>query len=448
MNPNHKAPRAPCPSGSRLVGALLCAALLYLSAAGASAQVSPAEILNPQLKALEETYFPQLKALHQAIRATKFPLPFVLSRYVGLDPEKQSGTDTRALEFVKFHERAVLKITGNYNAAYNADPLTQNQRASRAFREVIVPLLELATREILADVGCDAIGFEIAYHVRRQTRNSDYEGKEILVVVLDRADAFGFLSAPNDQDRQEILNRSEIYVNGQDFGLALGERDPFNVEALGRPTPRPAAAPRPGPSAANVSGTRLLKTNQDPPPGFRALGAATPPAGTEKPEAQAAPASTPADAERLQAKYQPQLDALAKTGVASLQFVNYAPPSFAIFRNQIVLQLSLRNPLRFEKDTSSIYKRAAQSFDLFLAPQLKVLLEKLPADAEIQALDITLLNQLAAKPNPSSEALEFICPLKLLRQFVDAEITNQDLINQSVVLVNGVRIALNLQQVE
>jgi len=31
---------------------------------------------------------------------------------------------------------------------------------------------------------------------------------------------------------------------------------------------------------------------------------------------------------------------------------------------------------------------------------------------------------------------------------VDAEITNQDLINQSVVLVNGVRIALNLQTVE
>jgi hypothetical protein len=38
--------------------------------------------------------------------------------------------------------------------------------------------------------------------------------------------------------------------------------------------------------------------------------------------------------------------------------------------------------------------------------------------------------------------------VKPLRQFADAEITNQDLINQSAVLVNGIRIALNLQQVE
>jgi len=46
----------------------------------ASAQVSPAEILNPDLKVLEETYFPQLKTLNQSIARTKFPFPFYLSR--------------------------------------------------------------------------------------------------------------------------------------------------------------------------------------------------------------------------------------------------------------------------------------------------------------------------------------------------------------------------------
>ena len=151
---------------------------------------------------------------------------------------------------------------------------------------------------------------------------------------------------------------------------------------------------------------------------------------------------------RLQTKYQSQLDALAKEGVAKLHFVDYAPPSFVVFRNRIHLQVTLRNPLAFEKDSGSIYKRAAQSFDLFLAQQLKALLEKLPADAEIQGLDITVLNQLAAKPAPSSEALEFVLPMQPLRQFVEAEITNQELIDQSIVLVNGVRIALNLQLVE
>jgi hypothetical protein len=119
-----------------------------------------------------------------------------------------------------------------------------------------------------------------------------------------------------------------------------------------------------------------------------------------------------------------------------------------IFRDQVFLQLTLRNSERFDKDAGSIYKRAAQSFDLFLAPQLKALLAKVPADPDLGGLDITVLNQLAVKAQPSSEAIEFVCSFKPLRRFADAEITNQDLINQSVVLVNGVRIALNLQQVE
>ncbi len=449
MRSNNKTPDACAALLSAISRLLLYGTLLLIGVTTGFGQVNPAEILNPQLRAAESTYLQQLKALNRAVGATKFPFPFFLSRYVGLDPQKQVEADTRGVEFVKFHDRVVLKITGNYNAAYNADLLTQNQRAGRAFQEVVIPLLQLVVREIPPDVTCDAIGFEISYHVRRQTRNSDYEGKEILVLVLDKSDAFGYVNAGSEAEHQDILNRSEIYVNGKEFGLALGEREPLDPEALARAVPR---QPAPAPSAAAPgSGTRLSRLNQELPPGG-GLGSprSNPPAGTEKPEVEATPvaAATPADAQRLQTKYQSQLDALVKEGVAKFQFVDYAPPSFVIFRNQVVLQFTLRNPLRFEKETSSIYKRAAQSFDLFLAPQLKALLEKIPTDADIQGLDITLLTQLAAKPNPSSEALEFICPLKPLRQFVDAEITNQELINQSVVLVNGVRIALNLQQVE
>ena len=75
-------------------------------------------------------------------------------------------------------------------------------------------------------------------------------------------------------------------------------------------------------------------------------------------------------------------------------------------------------------------------------------MEKAPADAEFAAYDFSILNQLAATPHPLSEAVEFICPRKAAQQFADAEITNQQLIDQSIVLVNGVRIALNLQLVE
>ena len=118
-----------------------------------------------------------------------------------------------------------------------------------------------------------------------------------------------------------------------------------------------------------------------------------------------------------------------------------------LFRS-IYLQLTLRNPNVFDPNTTSIYKRAARSFDLFLGPRLKGLLAKTPDDPSIAGLDITVLTEFSAKTTASSEAIEFICPLAALRQFADADMTNQDLIDQSVVLVNGVRIALDLQKVE
>ena len=156
------------------------------------------------------------------------------------------------------------------------------------------------------------------------------------------------------------------------------------------------------------------------------------------------------DVDAVQKKYQPQLDLLTKDGLAHYHFVSYAPASLGLFHNQIYLQLTLRNPEIFDKNSTSIYKRAAQSFDLFLAPQLKGLLAKIPMDPEVAGVDVTVLDQFSrtASAAGSSEALEFICPLNPLRHFADADITNQDLIQQSIVMVNGVRVALNLQQVE
>ena len=59
----------------------------------------------------------------------------------------------------------------------------------------------------------------------------------------------------------------------------------------------------------------------------------------------------------------------------------------------------------------------------------------------------TLL-KLSPAGKETSEAIEFICPRNALGKFVNAEITNQQLLDQSTVVVNGVRIALNLQLVE
>jgi len=138
------------------------------------AQVSPAEIRDPQLKAAEQTYSKQLLEISRKIARIQFPFPFVLSRYVGLDPQKQVDADTRGLEFVKFHNRVTLKVSGDYNAAFNPDSLTENQRANRVLDDVVVPILRLVTDSFPADAGFDAYGFEISWHVRRRAHNYDY----------------------------------------------------------------------------------------------------------------------------------------------------------------------------------------------------------------------------------------------------------------------------------
>ena len=56
----------------------------------------------------------------------------------------------------------------------------------------------------------------------------------------------------------------------------------------------------------------------------------------------------------------------------------------------------------------------------------------------------------SSKPLPEIAKLldEFLLPVNLAQRFANSEITNQELIDKSQVLVNGVRIALNLQLVE
>ena len=67
--------------------------------------------------------------------------------------------------------------------------LTQNERAASTFRTVVLPILDPLTGNLPKDLACEGIGFDISYHMHTRERSYDHEGKEILVVVLDRADA-------------------------------------------------------------------------------------------------------------------------------------------------------------------------------------------------------------------------------------------------------------------
>jgi hypothetical protein len=425
-------------------------AALLASAPLVSAQVNPNEILDPDLKSLETQYFPQLKSLNQSIARMHFPFPFYVSRYVGIEPAKQAETDSRGLEFVKFRDRIVLKITGNYDAAYSATQFTRNERAARTFQDVLLPILQTIAQGLPPDVSCDAIGFEVSYHTRAAEKSYDYEGKELLVMVVDRPDAFVLAQATNDTARQDVLNRSMIFLGGQEFGLSLLEKDPYVVSTLPRTKPSKIDA-----SSSGGSSTTLSRLNRAIPNAIPSVVAGvssdSSSSAAAKPDlSQARPIATQADVDRLQSQYQAQLGTLSKEGQAKFQFVDYDQPAFVIIGKQLALQMTLRNNLRFDIEKSSIYKRAAQTFDLFLAPKLKDLLDKIPVDNAIEAYDFSVVNPLTSgmSTKERSEAIEFILPATLARQFVNNEITNQVLIDKSQVLVNGVRIALNLQLVE
>lgn len=465
------------PGRSRLPRMLALLLLAVYSGGLAHAQISPAEITNPRLKEPERAYFQQLIALNRAIGQIKFPFPFSLQRYIGLSPNNPMGGDTRGLEFVLFHNQLVLKISGNYNAALNSALLTQNQRARLVFSDVALPILRLLPRYFSSSANFDGFGVEVAYHVWTGTRAYEYEGLEMLTMVFSKADALGYPRAQDAALRQQILDESEIYLDDKRFGLALEGSEPYPLEALegdwhpaslarsGGHERHPSATsdsdrgnPKSSPVRSGVS--QVVLSASDSLDSLRriesdSMRSASRPAaatgsvrGTAKQITPAEIGPSQADLDALQNKFAQQFEALAKEGIAQYHLVSYAPPSLVTFRHQIYLQLTLRNPTSFDRSTTSIYKRAAQDFDLFLAPMLKPILDEVPDDRRIVGLDITVLDQFGAKAGQASEAIEFVSPLPLLGQFINGETTSQEVINHSIVLVNGMRIGLDLQQVE
>jgi hypothetical protein len=419
---------------------------LSLGELPAAAQVSPDEVVNPELKELTSHYFQKLIAMNRQIGATKFPFTFHLARYIGLNPKNQLGEDTRGLEFVRFHERTILKCSGNYNAAFSVKQYNRNQRADHVFSNVIKPMVQLLPEYFPQAKDFEGVGFEISYHIRESDGKADYEGRESLVVVLPLAEALLFPHLRDDQERQALLNDSEVYVSGERFGLAIGKVDPVLVEDIqkrdlaartrevGSSLHPPETTDRS--NSLNLSGASDAKNNS-----------ATAAISKHPDSFVDAQPLARADVDELQAKYQPTLEAFGKEVDSIMRQPNRSAPDLALIRSRLYLQLTLRNPQVFSRESTSLYKRAALSFDTFLAPHLADLLAKLPSIPDLSGLSITILVN-ASATGSSSEALEFMCPLAGLRNFAAFEITNQELIDQSMVVVNGVRISLNLQQVE
>src|SRR5437763_1189991 len=63
--------------------------------------------------------------------------------------------------------------------------------------------------------------------------------KSIGTANFSRDDAFALTHAASDDERQEILNRSDLFVNGKEFAVGLGQADPLDRATLDRTAPKP-----------------------------------------------------------------------------------------------------------------------------------------------------------------------------------------------------------------
>lgn len=415
---------------SRFTTGFLIAGAFLSAATAAVCQVSPTEVQNPRAKADEQRYLPQLVSLQKSIGSANFPFTFRLARYLDAKPGQRAALDPNGLEFVFFQQKVVLKVSAFYRVAFNSMQVTQNGRASQTLEQAILPVLRIITEEMPASYDYDAIGFEILYDARDSSGTYDFEGHEVLTAVFGRDDAFALARAKTNEDRQEILNRSDIFVNGKEFGLALDQREPMNVEGLDR------SAAQPSLQRASFTPAKTLRP---------AVAAASPGLDDVQTVRRTDSSSLDVDAAGLQQKLQSEVNAIRDGQEIKTSPQEAILPSLETEGDQRTLHFTMQNTLSFERGQSSIYKRAAQSFDLFLAPELKDISKKIPAGATVDALHFSVLNHLGAEKN---ETIEYICPIDSMRSFVENKITTQELINKSVVLVNGVRIGVDLQLVE
>ncbi len=390
-------------SSKVLAGVALMAAI-----ASASAQVLPSEVSNPRARAAESKYLQELESLQLEIGSTSFPFPFQLTRYLNAKSGR-AAMDRDGLEFVNFQHRTVLKVSGVYKAAFEAGLQTENVRATRVLEGAGIPLVRMVAQAVPNSDDYDGIGIEILYNTRDTNNAYSFEGREVLSAVFSRADAAALASATTQEARQEILNRSDVYVNGQAFGVALGKHEPITPEVKEDRDDEIARA-----EAKLAESAKLVRAS----------------ASREAEEARLDPPP-----------------AIVTRDIRSAVLPIDTAPKLEQSGDQIVMHFNLQNPVTFNGASSSIYKRAAQSFDLFLAPGLRTLMKTLPSDAKYDAFEFSIVNQVANAVAPS-ETIDFICPISSTRSFLDNKITSQDLINQSTVLVNGVRIGLDLAKVE
>jgi hypothetical protein len=402
-----------------------------LLAVSAPAQVlAPEEIRDTGMRELQRKYFTELKRITEAAGAHSFPYHFYFSRTLDLTEKEQATSDQRSVQFDRYQDKTVLKITGNYFAAYSAELMKPEERARQTYQEVILPLLRAAVPALEKADAPQAFAFEISHHVRKKVIGVPSEGTENVVLILPRDSARRLVAATDPGAQQAAVLEGEAFLNAVPIS--------FWPEPEGRVVKGPvqvsSLAPAPNPFAAKV----LPPTNQEWP------------AKPQSPAAAPVRPMSPEALKNIQNSWQGVLDRMVQELNTQAHFVRYAPPAFIPFHKGLYLQVSLTTALP-ESAAGSQYKLAALAFDQHIAHLIRPTLAYFKDDrGDFDGIDFSTSIRLDADKNAdgSPVAVEFVFPLNILRAYEEFDCTGQQLIDAGFVLINGERVSLNLQNAE
>jgi len=422
---------------------LFCAFLLQALAA---AQVlSPEEIGDPQMSALQRKYLAELKLITKAAAAHSFPYHFYFSRTLDLAEKEQPRSDQRSVQFDRYQDQTVLKITGNYFASYSAELMKPEERARQTYEDVMFPLLQASVKALENTDVPQAFALEISHHVRKKVLGVSSEGVENVVLILPRDSAQRLVAAADPSARHAAIFEGKAFLNA--VPISFWPRPEERV-APAQPAPGKTVLAQPAPTVSpRLTGYAGIPDRlAQPPAAIPAQQPVPAPPSSDKPSSRD---TSPDAVKNLQGSYQSDLDRMVQELNAQAHFVGYAPPAFVPFHKGLYLQLSVTTTLP-KTAAGSQYRLSALAFDQHIAHLIRPVLEYFKGHEDFDGIDFSTSVRLAGEQSSDSGAVavEFIFPLSLLHTYAQFDCTGQQLIDASFVLINGERVSLNLQMSE
>lgn len=417
----------------------LLSLILSLTCFSAGQALTPAEIKQPQLRALQEKYFQQLQTIGAEVQGHIFPYEFYFSRVLDLELSQQEHADQRSLRFDNYGGMTVVELTGNYFASYSSEMVDQSNRALRTFQDVMMPILEIAMPVLKDNLDVEGFAMEISHRVRGKAMGMSMERPENLVLVLSKDAALRLVNGKTGNDRQAALLDGQFFFNGEPFILYLSDRA---AEEAARVQPQnPASAAPDQDSGRKRKSSKPAETAA----AMRPLQRVAPP---DPPPAPPRDISAESLA-KIQASYQKMIDLVVKELDSQAHFVSYAAPAMIAFRKEAYLEFSV-NTILPASAAGSRYQMAALAFDEHIAHLVRPVMAYFKGDLDLDgiAFSATLHQAGNSASTQGSEAVEFFFSTAALRCYETYDCTGQQLIDEGSVLINGERVSLDLQIAE